>query len=848
MSGSSGSSQAPAAPTQQTVTNTNLPAYAQPAMETLIGQAQAATDINQNPYMPYAGQRVADFSGLQNQAFQNIGNMQPSQYTGQAADMTSAVGQQAQGLGSYQAGNFNSTYSPTQFSTGQFTNPGTAAAYMDPYMKNVVDYQSGEAIRDYQKTLPMEQQQAVARGAFGGNREALVQSEMQRNLNTQLGGIAATGASNAYQNAQNAYMTDQQRALQAQQMSDASKQFGSSQNLQAQQMGEQSRQFGAGLGMQGLSTQLAAAGQMGQLGQQQYQQGLGINQAQQQAGAAQQAQQQQGLNNQYQDYATQLNYPYKQIGFMSDILHGIPGAQSAQSFYQAPPSSAQTLASLGLGAYGISGLMKGMKKGGEVKMAPGGAVSDAYYQKAARGGSPTVDPVTASWIEKQRAMLRAAAAGAPEESGIGAAPAPNMSFADGGVVGYAAGDLVGDNEYSPSAVYPSPFMRLLDRFKGQQTPQYVAPSPAQLRTARNWDSTDGKGHNNKYYADLAAQMPDATYPPNINEETGQEYTPIGTPAAAPAAKPAPKTGKNGKTGIAAAAPVFPTGAEYADGITGGENLARSAAAQHADATNPAKAHDFDYWLNKLSGSEAEKGLSALVKKSADREAAAKAARGQDKYMVALQAAQALSQPGQPYLISALGNAAGVVGKEGTALRRGYESADEKAAENENKLGLAGISLQKDKETAALKAMGEERQAAFEQAKINLEQVKAESEDMYRRGLISASERDDRTKRAIAELNAATHLKVAGITARGMQRQTAADNATWQGLQKLALDTVNKDPQAALLTGPARDARVQEVLIKMAAQRGLTPPGLGGISAALPAAGGLTVSEDELNQG
>ena len=48
--GGGGGQQQPQAPTQTTNVQTNLPAWAQPYSEQLLGKAQALTDINQNPY------------------------------------------------------------------------------------------------------------------------------------------------------------------------------------------------------------------------------------------------------------------------------------------------------------------------------------------------------------------------------------------------------------------------------------------------------------------------------------------------------------------------------------------------------------------------------------------------------------------------------------------------------------------------------------------------------------------------------------------------------------------------------------------------------------------------------
>ena len=44
---------------------------------------------------------------------------------------------------------------------GMATDPNAVSSYMSPYMQNAVDVQKQEAIRDYQKTMPMLGAQAV---------------------------------------------------------------------------------------------------------------------------------------------------------------------------------------------------------------------------------------------------------------------------------------------------------------------------------------------------------------------------------------------------------------------------------------------------------------------------------------------------------------------------------------------------------------------------------------------------------------------------------------------------------------------------------------------------------------
>jgi hypothetical protein len=137
----------------------------------------------------------------------------------------------------------------------------------------------------------------------------------------------------------------------------------------AQQLNEQSGQFGAGLGLQGLQTAMQGAGQLGQIGQQQFGQNMGMNQLMSQYGVQQQQQAQNILGGQYQDFLNAQNQPYKQLGFMSDMLRGLPMSQSATTMYQQPPSMGSQLVGLGTAAAGFGKLFA---KGGAVNSRPAG--------------------------------------------------------------------------------------------------------------------------------------------------------------------------------------------------------------------------------------------------------------------------------------------------------------------------------------------------------------------------------------------------------------------------------------------------------------------------------------------
>jgi len=323
-----------ATPTETTTVSSNIPEWAKEYATRLLGEAET---LSRRGYQPYGGQMQAGFNPLQTQAFTDIAGLTPAAQLSQATGFAGLAGLGAQGAGQY------NPMQARQFYRSPFARPGGLDKYMSPYMQGVVEQQKSQAIEDYRRQIPGLRAASTRAGGLGGTREALLQSEANRNLQNQLGNIQATGLQNAYQ----------QAAQQAAQDAQLRAQYG----FQGAQLGEQSRQFGAGLGIQGLGQQLEAARTLGTLGQQQYQQALGINQAQLGAGAQIQAQEQQDLANRYQQFLNQQQLPFQQLGFFSDILRGVPSSAGIQQRYQAPPSLAGTIGGLGLA--GLGGILGG---------------------------------------------------------------------------------------------------------------------------------------------------------------------------------------------------------------------------------------------------------------------------------------------------------------------------------------------------------------------------------------------------------------------------------------------------------------------------------------------------------
>lgn len=275
-----------------------------PYAQDILGKTQTLTAAN---YTPYQGQRIADFTPLQNQAMGQIAGQQVAGQVGAGSELAGGAGMY--GLGA------QSNYQ------NMATNPYAVQAYMSPYQQNVVDYQKSQALRDFQMAQPMRNAAAVSKGAFGGTRQALVDAEAQRNLNSQLQGIQATGTQSAYQDAM------------------------------------RNMQFGTQTGLAGAQLAGQAGATLGQLGQQQYGQEMGINQAQLQTGALQQQQEQQGLTQSYQDFLKQQEYPYSQLAFYNSMLRGLsPVMPTTTQTYTSPPNYLAQLGGLGLGAYSLGKL------------------------------------------------------------------------------------------------------------------------------------------------------------------------------------------------------------------------------------------------------------------------------------------------------------------------------------------------------------------------------------------------------------------------------------------------------------------------------------------------------------
>jgi hypothetical protein len=300
------------APTQTTTVNTNVPEYARPYVENMLeaGQRQlfqtkGNTITGFRDYQPYADDPAAYFAGptdLQQATYNEARNMQTPGQIGVASGIAGISGLGQLGAGSRYA--------------QQVTNPNAVQQYMSPYQQQVTDIAKMNAVREAQIAGQQANLGAARQGTYGGARQALAQSEREKNLLSNLSNIQAQGSQSAYDKAM------------------------------------QSMQFGSNLGLQGLQGATSTAGTLGQLGATAQQADIARMNLQNQMGGQQQQYQQNIINQAIQDYATQQQYPLMQLGVMSNLLRGLPMQSSNTQIYQAQPSGAQQALGLGLGALG----------------------------------------------------------------------------------------------------------------------------------------------------------------------------------------------------------------------------------------------------------------------------------------------------------------------------------------------------------------------------------------------------------------------------------------------------------------------------------------------------------------
>lgn len=386
-------------PQTSTSYQTNIPEYMEPYVHEMMQATKG--QIYQpgggfRPYQSYSeydkkrggtGESVAGFTPMQSQAMKGLQGYQLPQQGQYGSQMVGAAGLGAMGAGQQYA--------------RQATDPNATAAYMSPYMQNALAPQMREAARQSAMQGQMNRDKAVQQGAFGGSGSALVEAQRQRDLAMQQGDIYGKGMQSAFEQAR------------------------------------QAQQYGADLGLKGMGMGIESGKTLADIGNQQYAQETGLMQQQLAVGKQQQEYEQNRLNQVIQDYATSQQYPFMQLGILSNMIRGQPMQAMTTQSYQAQPNLLQQ----GIGALGMVNAMNKSAKGGVIKEMASGGIASGLNDYELRGmskrlgddqlGAKVNDPNTDSDTKDILGGEMARRSQTRKAAGVGMASGGILAFASG---------------------------------------------------------------------------------------------------------------------------------------------------------------------------------------------------------------------------------------------------------------------------------------------------------------------------------------------------------------------------------------------------------------------------------
>ena len=255
----------------------SLSNYVGPYVTEMLGKGQALAGEGYNAYM---GPLTAGESGLQTQAFEGLGSL--------------ALPTDDMGVGGYQ---------PQQF-TGDI-----AQQYMNPYLQASLNPQIDAARRQSEIDRVNNASRMTKAGSFGGSRQAVLDAENQRALQSNLAGITGQGYADAYAQALGQFNTEQDRGMTAQ---------------------DKINQYGM--------TGIGALADMGGV-----QRGI----------------EGEGITADRLQFEEERDFPYKQVQYMQSLLQGLPLASQSVNYEQ--PGFLQQLST---GASDVEGFLTSLFGGG----------------------------------------------------------------------------------------------------------------------------------------------------------------------------------------------------------------------------------------------------------------------------------------------------------------------------------------------------------------------------------------------------------------------------------------------------------------------------------------------------
>jgi hypothetical protein len=165
-----------------------LSSYAAPYVTSMLSDADA---LSKTPYQAYTGQLTAGPAALQTKVSEGLGKVNFPGNLGQSFSASGAPTISADG-----------TQTPS--SAG-----GIASQYMNPYLQSVLTPQLAELRRQAEITNQSGLGSLTKSGAFGGGRQAIMESEAGRNLMQEMNKTVGQGYASAYDKAMGQFNTEQ---------------------------------------------------------------------------------------------------------------------------------------------------------------------------------------------------------------------------------------------------------------------------------------------------------------------------------------------------------------------------------------------------------------------------------------------------------------------------------------------------------------------------------------------------------------------------------------------------------------------------------------------------------------
>jgi hypothetical protein len=333
--------------TEQTVTQQNIPKEFFPYFDRLLARTE---NESQKGYVPYEGSRLAGTSGDTEASYGMIRDIATQGTPGRqlATDVAAA---NVAGTGEIMAGNQPYQFSEYGYSPTQNLTAETAASYMDPYLRNVLDIQKQKAEEDFNRARGARSARAIQAGAFGGSRQGVQEGLAERDLLARQMEIEATGQQSAYADAVKRFEADRAAKLETEKLTAEEKA-----RVQSGQSAEDRAAMQDQLKMMGFSAEQASL--ISDLEEQARTGDIQAAQLLEAIGKSRQAQEQAGLDLAYEDFLRQSGFGKEQLGLMSGILQGLPIANAGEQVTSTPYNPVQQ--ALGAGLAGLS-LYKGLQ-------------------------------------------------------------------------------------------------------------------------------------------------------------------------------------------------------------------------------------------------------------------------------------------------------------------------------------------------------------------------------------------------------------------------------------------------------------------------------------------------------